>query len=47
MKRFYIIDNNNIIKDLSKEYLSRSEAYSDLLKLQELFGKLRFYIIEK
>jgi len=46
MKRFYIIDSGNIIKDLSKEYLSRSDAYSDLLKLEKMFGKMRFYITE-
>lgn len=47
MKRFYIVDDWNIVKDLSREYSTRSEAYNDLLKLQGLFGKLRFYIVER
>lgn len=46
-KVFYIIDSNNIIKDLSREYHSRSEAYNDLIKLHKLFGTMRFYIIER
>jgi len=44
--KYYIIDSMSLIKDVSKPYSSRSEAYSDLLELQKLFGKLRFYITE-
>lgn len=46
MRRYNIIDTYNVITDFSKDYYSYHEAYSDLLELQKLFGKIRFYIAE-
>ena len=47
MKTFYIIDTSNEYKGLSIPFKTRSEAYNVLKELQEVYGKLRFYITEK